>query len=196
MPSDTLGLITTSETPQALTVGLKRDLGLVSATATLFPLIAAQDGGEAVEYAYVNVGVQPLSPSGEAVEYAYVNVGFLIVRKREAVEYAYLNVDDAAALPPAHLVALIPNFGVEGSAFRLVALGAGETAVERTSEVLFGAESLTIDGWTHVPATASGGDQYIDVDAGETNMEHTLIDVTVPAEAQTAVVYLRQDDGV
>lgn len=195
MQTVNLGLIGTTEEPKPLTVGLKRDLGLATDTGTPHGIVVAKEGGEAGEYVYVNLGFDIPEANGEAGEYMYVNVGLALNPEDEAGEYMYWNVDDAVALPPAHLVKLMPNFGSEGSAFRILALGAGATQVERSSQVLFGSDPITIDGWTHVPATAAVGEQYIDVDAGETNMEHQLIDVTVPADAQTSVVKVQQDDG-
>ena len=109
--------------------------------------------------------------------------------------YAYWYVVDTATPEPGRLIRVTPNVGSEGETVEIMGIGLGTTqgrwsAIPRINDI-----AMTVTSWTNVAETSGASDGFLDETADDTNLEHQLIEVTVPPGAETGVITVDVDDG-
>lgn len=144
---------------------------------------------DAAEYVYENVGVMQTLDSS-APEYVYMSVGVQQTLDPDAVEYVYLGDVDANT-PTPMIWFLMPPSGRAGDGIQIVGFGFGDLqstytgAVEVQYPLPIGWVSVGIVSWQTFPADPNAYTELrmLDEVSGYIDMQHTIIEITVPGDA-------------
>ncbi|HMM95409.1 hypothetical protein [Phycicoccus sp.] len=150
------------------------------------PNTASPDG---VQHLYWNVGVENILAS-EGIEYIYENIGVVITLASAGVDYVYEG-DVSSNTPVPHLWFLLPNSARPLDGVAVYGLGMGDliTTYDANVQIRVIGETDWVDvavvSWQTFPPTADAytDDRQLDQSTGEIDMQHTIVGITVPADA-------------
>lgn len=163
--------------------------------------------GRAYQDVYENVGREVASPERGTVDvyenvgiddrvvltgtdYVFGNVGVVIPSNPPASEYMYWG-DVSSNTPVPHIWWLKPSSGRPGDGIQIVCFGAGDLQATFNGqvEIYMGAtggwQSVSVNTWQVFPPTANAytGLRTLDEAANVIDMQHQIIEITVPSGA-------------
>lgn len=180
--------------------------GVWGAWTTPWEMIIDTGAGRAFGYVETNFGTSISQQSAE-VSYVYSNIGWLPVPDSEAMGYLYENVsviyfvegdwsayvesgDVSTNTPIPHIWFLKPRSGRPGAGIRIFGFGFGDlqTTFDAVIEIDYGVgdwQSVQPISWQTYPpdANAYTALRMLDPDTEYIDMQHTVVEVTVPDDA-------------
>jgi hypothetical protein len=167
------------------------------------------DAGKAIRQVDLNVGPIPRGP-GDANGYIEMNAGPLLVSVAKACHYSVLNVgplvqpeptafgyvhygDCSANTPTPHIWFLRPTRGRAGDGVEVVGFGFGDLQSTYNGGLEYNVDGLgeewdvlPVTGWQSFPPTPNAyePERTLDAELGVIDMQHTVIEFTIPTAAE------------
>ena len=138
---------------------------------------------------FINQGVTTGTVSSDTL-YTYINLGFVPFDGLSWAEQMYWG-DVSDNTPTPHIWWLKPNAGRSGDGIQIVCFGVGDLqstfngVVEIYKGIADGWEAVPINSWQAYPATVNAYTELRTMDEWEnyTDMQHQVVEITVPAGA-------------
>ncbi|WP_353809066.1 hypothetical protein [Agromyces sp. SYSU T00194] len=150
------------------------------------PMVALPDS----TYVYINNGIADIDEF-DGVAYVETNIAYLIVTD-PLNAYHYADEGDVSTnTPEPHIWFLRPTSGRSGDGIQIVGFGFGDLQttysgiVEYRPDLVW--QALAVTSWQTFPPTANAytDDRVLDAVLGIIDMQHTVIEFTVPATAES-----------
>lgn len=176
--------------------------------ADAWTFVVDGNAGRGYAYEYANIGIDPTQFNRRAFEAVMANISAIGPMAPWQLAHAYQNVgpldrktgtgfhhlyhgDVSTNTPTPNIWFLRPNAGRSGDAIQIVCFGAGDLQstfngiVEIYKGVALGWQAVPVNTWQVYPPTVNAytDDRVLSRDAFIIDMQHQIIEITVPAGA-------------